>query len=75
MNLTVDSVLIRYLRLGIDDGHLLLMASQDDATAQSVSSLFYVLMVVPHSDRLTAKKLRVKSGVNIVVLSKRLKPF
>jgi len=41
LNLSVDSVLIRYLRLGIDDGHLLLMASQDDATAQSVSSLLY----------------------------------
>jgi len=38
VNLTVDSVLIRYLRLGVDDGHLILMATQDDATTQSVSS-------------------------------------
>jgi len=29
-------VLIRYLRLGVEDGHIMLMASQDDATAQSV---------------------------------------
>jgi len=26
--------LIRYLRLGIEDGHIILLASQDDATAQ-----------------------------------------
>jgi len=35
-NLTADSVLIRYLRLGIEDGHIILLASQDDATAQWV---------------------------------------
>jgi len=36
-----DSVLIRYLRLGVDDGHIILMASQDDATAQSVFCLLH----------------------------------
>ena len=56
-----DSVLIRYLRLGIEDGHLLLMASQDDATAQSVCYVLLLMYCVDESGKGNCSPLLLQS--------------